>query len=116
MQVHIESSAKRTEEVRHEFGSAIRCDMRGNAVLGKYVSYEDASEFRSIDVVASRNEYGLFGEAIDNDKDSGKRSRLGQMLNEIHRYRMPRTLRNRELLQQTVRTMTTCLRSGARNT
>ena len=48
------------------------------------------------------NEYRLFSESVDYHKNSSVSRRLGQLLNEIHRDRIPGLLGYRKLLKESI--------------
>ena len=45
----------------------------------------------------------MLGESVNNDEDSGEAGGLGKVFNEVHGDGIPRTRRNWELLNQTIR-------------
>ena len=48
------------------------------------------------------NEYRLFSESVDYHENSSVSGRLGQLLDEIHRDRIPGLLRYRKLLKESI--------------
>jgi hypothetical protein len=50
----------------------------------------------------SQNEESLLSETVYHYQDSGKTFGVGELLDEIHRDRFPRTERNRELTEKAI--------------
>ena len=79
-------------------------------VFGEDVSNEEFSQAGGVYGVRGRNEDALLGESVNNDEDSGEAGGLGKMFNEVYGDGIPRTRRNRELLNQTIRLVSRGLR------
>jgi hypothetical protein len=56
----------------------------------------------------SQNEESLLSETVYHYQDSGKTFGVGELLDEIHRDRFPRTERNRELTEKAIWFMSFC--------
>jgi hypothetical protein len=50
----------------------------------------------------SQNEESLLSETVYHYQDSGKTFGVGELLNEIHRDRFPRTEQNKELTEKAI--------------
>ncbi len=70
VQSHVKRSSKRSEEVQDKFGAAVGGDVGRNTMLGEYVNHKELCEFSRGDSIVGRNEYGLFGKAVADYKDS----------------------------------------------
>src|SRR5687767_12675112 len=79
--------------------------MLWNTMLGENMGDEQAGEGRSVEVGMGRNEYGLFGEAVDDDENVGEASGSRKTLNEIHGDGIPRPAWYRKLLEESERLM-----------
>ena len=74
-------------------------------MFGEDVKDEETGQLLRSDVNVARDEYGLFGRAINDDKDGVVTVRVGEFLNEIHGDRIPWSFRDRKGLQKTIRAM-----------
>ena len=70
----------------YKFGSAVRRDMRRNAVLGKYVNNKEFRQLSRSDSIQGRNENGVFCEAVYHYQDRSIRIVGGrrELFDEIH--------------------------------
>ena len=87
----------------HKLSSAIRHGVVWHTVLGIDMHDEQECELFGVNGVDSGDEDALFGEAVDDDKDSGKTAGEGQLFfNEVHEYRIPRTQWCRKGFQEAI--------------
>ena len=70
VKLHVKRFAKGTEEMRDEFGTAIRSDMRRNAMLGKYMNNEEFGELSGSNGIVSRNKDSLFCKTVNDNEDA----------------------------------------------
>ena len=66
---------------------------------------EQEHKLFGVDVVNGGDEDALLGEVVDDNEDSSKTTGEGQLLNEVHRYRIPRTQQCRKGFQEAVQFM-----------
>ena len=79
--------------------------MRWNSVLRENMEYEQLGKQWGIDHIDCRNEDGLLGELIDDNKD-GIKTRGGQeLLNEVHGDGIPWVFQDWELLKESTEVM-----------
>ena len=97
--------AKGVQKLGHKLSSMVRSGVVWDAVLGIDMHDEQECELLGVDGVNSGDEDALFGEAVDDDKESGKTTGEGQLFNEVHRYRVPRMWWCRKGFQETVQFM-----------
>ena len=71
--------------------------MTGYSVLREDMEYEETGQLYHCKSVVDRNEDSLLGESVNNNKDGCESSRGGKLFNEVHRYGIPGTHRNRNL-------------------
>lgn len=67
-------------------------------MFGEHISNEEFGEGRGIDLVRGRDKDSLLGKPIDDNKDGCKAEGLGEVFDEVHGDRIPRTDRNRKWL------------------
>ena len=81
--------------------------LRSDVVWFGMLCLEDEQEHELFGVngVNGGDEDALFGEAVNNDEDSSKTTREGQLLNEVHRYRIPRMWQCRKGFQEAIQFM-----------
>jgi hypothetical protein len=96
------------EETRHEFGTSVRGYMRRNSMFGEDMDDEELGKLCGGDSIVSQNKESLLSETVYHYQDSGKTFRVGELLNEIHRDRFPRTEQNRELTKKPIWFMSFC--------
>ena len=85
-------------------------------MLSKDMLDEERSQFRRGDLIRSRDENRLLGQAGDHYENGSEGSRERELFNEVHRDRFPRTRWNRELLERTVGFVTSGFRATAAST
>lgn len=112
VEAHVESFTERPEEVRNKLGAPVGGDMGWNSVLGEDVDEEQLGESCGGDGIMSWDEDTLFGESVDYHEDGGIALRRRKLFDEVHGDGVPWLLRNRKLLQETIRTMTRSLRTS----
>ena len=103
MEFHVQGFAERSKEVRDKLRAAIRCNMGRNTMFGKYMDNEELSQLSGSDGVMCGDENALLGETIYHYQKSGKPFRNWEVFNEIHGNRIPRTGRDRKLMEKTIR-------------
>ena len=103
VEIHVQSFPQGAEEDGHELGAAVGSNMSRYTVFREDVSNEELSQAGGIHGVCGRDEDALLGESVNNDEDGSKAGGLGKVFNEVHGYGIPRTRRNWELLNQTIR-------------
>ena len=69
------------------------------------MEYKQLGKYLSVDSIDRRDENGLLCEPINYDKDGVETRGRRELLNEVHRNRVPGLLRNQELLKESVGTM-----------
>ena len=82
-------------------------------MLGKDVGDEQVRELRCGERVVRRDEDGLLGQPVYDDENGGVAVGVRELLDEIHRDGVPRTFRDRELFQRTIREVARNLGSTA---
>ena len=102
--------------MRDEFGASVGRDVIRNAMLGEHVKDKQFRQLGRSDRIMSRDEHSLFREPVNDDKDRRISRGARKLFYEIHGDRVPRTLRNRKLLEVAVRPMPGCFGTFARNT
>ena len=85
-----------------ELGASVGGDVGGNAMFGKDVKDEQLGQLRGGDGVVGRDKYPLLGEAVNNNQDGCEAGGTREFLNKVHGNRVPGLLRNRELLEEAV--------------
>ena len=90
------------EEMRHELGTSIRCDVRWNTMLREDMQDKYFWEFSRCDCIMGSNEYHLFSKSVNYHKNSGVSGGLGQLLDEIHKDKIPGLLRYWKLLKESI--------------
>ncbi|EJF57825.1 hypothetical protein DICSQDRAFT_68403 [Dichomitus squalens LYAD-421 SS1] len=106
VEVHVKDSSKGAEEVGHEFQATVGGDVRRNSVLGDDVLEEQFCELWGVERIVCQNEDGLFGELVDDNQNVCETIGVWQLLDEVHGDGVSRALRNRKLLECSVREVT----------
>ena len=76
--------------------------MQWNSVLRENMEHEQLGQQWGIDRVNHRDEDGLLGESINDDKDGVKTRGQGEFLNEVHGDGIPQVCWDWELLQESI--------------
>ena len=112
----VKGFSERAEEVRNEFGTTVRSDVRRHTMFGEDMHNKELSKTSGSDSGVCRNEDGLLSETVNDYKyrvgTVGKR----KSFDEIHRDRVPRTIRDGKLFQCSIRAMTLRFRTHTRST
>ena len=103
MYMHVQRFSEGSEKAGDELRSTITGDMVRNSVLGEDVRYEDLGELLGGAGDCCQSEYGLLGEPINDYQNGVGAIRERKGFNVVHRDRIPRMRRNRELLENSVR-------------
>lgn len=90
--------------------------MGRSSVLGEHMEYEEFSKLRRVDGVMSGDEDGLLGETINDDENGGEAGGGWELFDEVHGDGVPRLIRDRELLESSVGTMTRGFRTVTSST
>ena len=112
----VEGFGEGTEEVGDELRSAIGGDMGRSSVLGEHMEYEEFSKLRRVDGVMSGDEDGLLGETINDDENGGEAGGGWELFDEVHGDGVPWLIRDGELLESSVGTMTRGFRTATSST
>jgi hypothetical protein len=83
----------------------------GDTVLREYMEDEKAGEICGGNGIMCGDKNGLLREAVDDNQDSVICGGRRQFLNEVHRDRIPRAVRDRKLFKSSIRAV--ALRLGA---
>ena len=105
VEAHVERFAEGTQKTGHELSSAIRCGVVRDTMLGIDMHDEQEHELFRVNGVNGGDEDALLGEVVNNNEDSRKTAGEGQLFNEVHRYRIPRTQWCRKGFQEAIQFM-----------
>ena len=92
---HFQCFTQCSEELRDEFGSSVRSDMRRYSMFREDMKNEEICKLFGSNSVMGRNENCLFRSTIDNHQDRSISVGRRKLFDEIHGNRIPRTRRNR---------------------
>jgi len=112
VEADVEGLTKGTEEMGNELGTPVGGDVRGNSVFGKHMEEEELGQLRRGDSVMGRYEDALFGQAVHDYQDGSEAGGGWKLLYEVHRYGVPRAIRDWELFEQAVRLVARYLGMG----
>jgi hypothetical protein len=113
MEFHVQDYSEGPEEMGNEFRTTIRGNMRRNSVLGEYMEDKEFRKFEGGNSIVGGDEYRLLGKSVYNNEDGSEAGGDRELFYEIHGDRIPWFVRDWELLDESIWTMSFGFRPSA---